>query len=89
MTHDEAIDEMVELELTFPIPPFAGDEAVRARETSRRLAELSNFIYSDGPEPKPGWKPSVPSPTGAERERIAQHWDDATIAEMQNMEDWL
>ena len=89
MTKKEAIIELNELEMTFPIPPYEGDEAIRAKETSERLTELFNYIYAGAAKPKDGWKTSVPSPTGEERERIARHWMNATIAGLQNMDDWL
>ena len=74
MTIDEAIEEDLELDLTFPIEPCTPDEEIRAQETCRRKLELFAYIFKDGPEPAANWKPSVPSPTGAERDRHKNYW---------------
>lgn len=71
---EDVYKEIVELELTFPIPPVEGDEKVRAKEVSARLTELYNFLFQDGPVPSANWKPSVAVSSGEERERIKKFW---------------
>lgn len=82
MTRKEAMKEMVELQLTFPIPPREGDEVVRADETARRIHALWGYVFCDDPAPADGWKSSVPAPTGEERERHILHWANVQIAEI-------
>ncbi|NLB69161.1 MAG: hypothetical protein GX804_05695 [Lentisphaerae bacterium] len=89
MTRLEIHKEIVELELTFPIPPYEGDEEIRAIETYARLVELYKYIFQDGPMPESGWAPSVPSPTGEERKRIMLHWTNVTADEMRSAKDMV
>ena len=74
MTRDKAIEEMVEIECTFPIQPYTPEEAIRAKESWERHVDLHGYVYNKGPAPSETWKPSVPAPTGAERERYILHW---------------
>lgn len=74
MTRDEAITEYTELELTYPIKPYTPAEEIRADEAAERILALFDYIYKDGPVPTPGWRPSVPSPTGKDRERHILYW---------------
>ena len=73
-TRHEAMKEIAELQLTFPIPPREGAEAVRAKEVGRRLHALWDYVFCEEPAPADDWKPSVPAPTGEERERYILHW---------------
>ena len=86
MNREDAKKEMVELQLTFPMHPHKGDEAVRAEETGRRLHELWVYVFCDGPAPADAWKPSVPAPVGAERDRHILHWARVEIAGLEAAE---
>jgi len=88
MTREEAIRELVELEMTYPRLPVRGREAERARETSARLQALYDYLFQDGPAPAPGWRPTVPPPEGEELERLRQHWADTMAAADAGMEVW-
>ncbi len=83
MTRHEAMKEIAELQLTFPIPPREGAEAVRAKEVGRRLHALWDYVFCEEPAPADDWKPSVPAPTGAERERHILHWGRVECAEIE------
>lgn len=74
MQREDVYNEIVELEETFPILPYEGDEAIRAKEVSARLTELYNFLFQNGPVPSAGWKPSVAAPSGEELDRIKKYW---------------
>ena len=85
MTKREAIAELSELEITFPIKPYTPEEKQRALETEGRIAELFRYIYCDGPEPAPEWAPTTPAPTGAERDRYIIYWTDLEMDELKQM----
>ena len=64
MTRHEAMKEIAELQLTFPIPPREGAEAVRAKEVGRRLHALWDYVFCE--EPAPGGRLEAQRP-GADR----------------------
>lgn len=74
MTRREILEEIAELWFTFPVKPYTPEEKIRAAEIWGRLTELNQYLYYNGPKPREGWKPSVPTPTGDERERLIEHW---------------
>lgn len=67
-TDDEWMEEMLEIRRYCPKPDTPGKE-VRAREIVSRYMEIFNYLYSDGPEPDPDWKPAHPPKDEAERQR--------------------
>ena len=87
MTRREIIEEITELSFTFPVKPYTPEEEIRAAETWGRLVEFNKYLYRNGPAPREGWKPSVPVPTGEERERLIEHWCNYMQKEAQRCDD--
>ena len=71
-TDDEWMDELLRMQLA-PNPDTPEKQA-RAMEMLKRYIEICNYLYSDGPEPDPDWKPLHPPKDEEERQRDIREW---------------
>ena len=75
-TDDEWMDELLRMEVT--PNPDTPEKAARADEMFKRHVEIFNYLYSDGPEPDPDWKPRHPPKDEEELQRDLTEWFERT-----------
>lgn len=75
-TDDEWMDELLRMEQA--PNPDTPEKAARADEMLKRHIEIFNYLYSDGPEPDPDWKPAHPPKDEEERLRDQKEWFERT-----------